>query len=108
MVVTFIQSNNDLKREILKQQNRNFMTLFAIICYILGCFVFLNFVFKEPLFYTYALPMTLTELLWIVVVTDYVLKLLTVAVKVSLTSLPAGLLPLQKRVSFFFAFWQFQ
>ncbi|XP_014204820.1 RING finger and transmembrane domain-containing protein 2 [Copidosoma floridanum] len=102
LVVTFIQANNDLKREIVKQQNRNFMSLFGIICYSLGCLVFINFVFKEPIFISYTtLPMTLSELLWIIVVSDYVLKLTTVAVKVVLTSLPAGLLPLQKRGKFY-------
>lgn len=99
LVVTFIQANNDLKREILKQQNRSRMALLGIICYIIGCFSFINFVFKEPIFFVYTPPGTLGQLIWTVAVTDYILKLITVCVKVSLTLLPVKMLAFQKRVS---------
>ena len=99
LVVTFIQANNDLKREILKQQNRSRIALIGILCYIIGCFVFINFVFKEPIFFSYTPPITLSQLLWTVAVTDYVLKLITVALKVLLTSLPVKILAFQKRVN---------
>lgn len=100
LVVTFIQANNDLKREILKQQNRSHMALLGILFYIIGCFVFINFVFKEPMFFSYTPPKTISQLLWTVAVTDYVLKLITVAFKVLMTLFPVRILPFQKRVSF--------
>lgn len=101
LVVTFIQANNDLKREILKQQNRSRLALVGILCYIIGCFVFINFVFKEPIFLSYTPPDTIPQLLWIVAVTDYALKLITVNIKVLLTCLPAKVIAFQKRVSSF-------
>ncbi|OXU20293.1 hypothetical protein TSAR_013929 [Trichomalopsis sarcophagae] len=101
LVVTFIQANNDLKREILKQQNRSRMALVGILCYIIGCFVFINFVFKEPIFFSHTLPVTISQLLWTVAVTDYVLKLITVGIKVVLTCLPEKVLALQKRGKYY-------
>ncbi|XP_058810709.1 RING finger and transmembrane domain-containing protein 2-like isoform X2 [Phymastichus coffea] len=101
LVVTFIQANNDLKREILKQQNRSHMVLLGILCYIIGCFVFINFVFKEPIFFSYSPPKTISQLLWTVAVTDYVLKLITVAFKVLMTLLPIKILPCHKRGKYY-------
>jgi hypothetical protein len=99
LVITFIQANNDLKREILKQQNRSRFVLLGILCYIIGCFVFINFILKDPLFFSYIPPITISQLLSTVAVTDYVLKLITVSIKVLLTSLPIKLVAFPKRVS---------
>ncbi|XP_011498333.1 PREDICTED: RING finger and transmembrane domain-containing protein 1-like [Ceratosolen solmsi marchali] len=101
LVVTFVQANNDLKREILKQQNRSRPALLGIFCYIIGCFIFINFLFKEPIFFAYTPPVTILQLLWTVAVTDYVLKLITVSVKVLLTTLPVKIVAFQKRGKYY-------
>ncbi|KAJ8675681.1 hypothetical protein QAD02_011467 [Eretmocerus hayati] len=101
LVITFVQSNNDLKREILKQQNRSHLALLGILCYIIGCFCFISFIFKEPIFFSQMPSSTLSQLLWTVAVSDYALKLITVAVKVVLTSIPSRILPLQKRGKYY-------
>ncbi len=43
-------------------------------------------------------PSTLSELLWTILVTDYVLKLITVVVKMMFTLLPQKLIATSKRV----------
>ncbi|XP_014228124.1 RING finger and transmembrane domain-containing protein 2 [Trichogramma pretiosum] len=101
LVVTFIQANNDLKREILKQKNRSLLSLVGILCYITGCFIFIDFVFKEPIFYLYKSPETIAQLLWTVAISDFVLKLITVAIKVLFTCLPEKIVPFQKRGRFY-------
>lgn len=75
------------------------MALVGILCYIIGCFVFIHFVFKEPIFFSYTPAVTISQLLWTVAVTDYVIKLITVGIKVLLTCLPVKVLAFQKRVS---------
>ncbi|XP_046819487.1 RING finger and transmembrane domain-containing protein 2-like isoform X3 [Vespa crabro] len=76
LLSTFICANNDLKHEIAKQQNRSWTSLLSIMCFI-------------------------AELLWSVVVTDFVLKLITIVFKVILTCLPVRLLAFHKRGKFY-------
>ena len=40
------------------------------------------------------------ELLWLVVLTDLIVKIITVEIKILVTMMPAFILPFQKRVSF--------
>ena len=100
LLVTTIQADSDLKREIAKQQNRNRMALLGIILYIIGCIVFVDFVFDQPMFLRFTTPTSAWELLWSVAITDFMLKLITIVLKVILTCLPAKIVALQTRVSF--------
>jgi len=47
----------------------------------------------------YSQPLSVWDLLWIVGVTDFVLKLVTIILKVSIAALPVVVLPYQRRVS---------
>jgi len=47
----------------------------------------------------YSQPLSVWDLLWIVGVTDFVLKLVTIVLKVSIAALPVIILPYQRRVS---------
>lgn len=97
LLSTFICANNDLKHEIAKQQNRSWTSLLSIMCFIAGCFLFLNVMFEIHIFTTQ--PLSISELLWSVIVTDFVLKLITIVFKVILTCLPVRMLAFHKRVS---------
>ncbi|XP_047353539.1 RING finger and transmembrane domain-containing protein 2-like isoform X1 [Vespa velutina] len=99
LLSTFICANNDLKHEIAKQQNRSWTSLLSIMCFIAGCFLFLNVMFEIHIFTTQ--PLSISELLWSVVVTDFVLKLITIVFKVILTCLPVRLLAFHKRGKFY-------
>lgn len=48
------------------------------------------------------LPNTLTDLLWVVLVTDSVLKLITIECKAILAILPASTIAYARRVSYYF------
>lgn len=108
LLVTFIHANNVLKREIAKQQNRGRMSLLIILCYIIGCIIFIDFMFEEHKLYLslvlippYTQPITVWELLWSVAITDFILKLITIVFKVILTCLPVKLLAFQKRGKYY-------
>ena len=47
----------------------------------------------------YSQPLSVWDLLWIVGVTDFVLKLITIILKISIAALPVVVLPYQRRVS---------
>ncbi|KOX76359.1 RING finger and transmembrane domain-containing protein 2 [Melipona quadrifasciata] len=97
LIVTFNYSNNVVKREVAKQNNKNWLSLLVIMCYITGCIIFIHFEYNIRIFSPYSQPLTIWELLWIVLITDFVLKLITIIFKVFLTCLPSKLLPLRKR-----------
>lgn len=99
LLTTFVYANNDLKNEIAKQHNRSWTSLLSIMCFIGGCFVFINMVFEIRIFT--AQPLTISELLWSVVVTDFVLKLITIIFKAILTCLPVRLLAFHKRGKYY-------
>lgn len=97
LIVTFNYSNNAVKREIAKQNNKNWLSLLVIMCYIIGCIIFIHFEYNIRIFSPYSQPLTIWELLCTVLITDFVLKLITIIFKVFLTCLPSKLLPLRKR-----------
>lgn len=102
LILTTIQADSDLKREISKQQNRNFMSLFGIFLYIIGCIIFLNFLFDQPIMPNITTLTSAWELLWIVMITDFMMKLITIFCKVIFTCFSAKIISLQSRVSIFF------
>lgn len=101
LVVTFNYTNNVVKREIAKQNNKSWLSLLIITCYIIGCIVFIYFEYDTRIFSPYSQPLTIWELLWSVLITDFVLKLITIIFKVFLTCLPSKLLALRKRGKYF-------
>ncbi|XP_017890975.1 RING finger and transmembrane domain-containing protein 2 isoform X2 [Ceratina calcarata] len=102
LIVTFNYSNNVVKREIAKQNNKSWLSLLIITCYIVGCIVFIHFEYETHIFSPYTQPLTIWELLWSVLITDFVLKLITIIFKVLVTCLPSKILALRKRGKYFF------
>ncbi|XP_012274657.1 RING finger and transmembrane domain-containing protein 2 isoform X2 [Orussus abietinus] len=103
LLLISILANNELKREIAKQQNKSYMALLGILCYIGISIIFTDSMFSGRLLFPYDHPTTLWELLWSVCITDFVLKLITIVFKVLLTCLPATLLALPKRGKYYLA-----
>ncbi|XP_012224776.1 RING finger and transmembrane domain-containing protein 2-like [Linepithema humile] len=101
LLVTFIHANNDLKREITKQHNRNWSLLMLIVGYITACIVFVSYTFDLHILAPYAEPLTLWDLLCYVIVMDFFLKLITIICKVLLTCLPVRLLAFQNRGKYY-------
>lgn len=101
LLVTFIHANNDLKREITKQHNRNWSLLMLILGYITACIVFVSYTFDLHILAPYAEPLTLWDLLCCVIVMDFFLKLVTIICKVLLTCLPVRLLAFKNRGKYY-------
>ncbi|XP_029163115.1 RING finger and transmembrane domain-containing protein 2-like [Nylanderia fulva] len=101
LLITFIHANNDLKREIAKQHNRNWLFLMMTLGYITACIVFVSYTFDLHAFVPYAEPLTIWDLLCYVIVMDFFLKLITVMCKVLLTCLPVRLLAFQNRGKYY-------
>lgn len=113
LFITFAHTNSALKKEIIKRQRRSMITLSIELLYIVVCLLFIHFVFSDDLhsynvllnlvlIRTFTHPLTVWNLLWIVTITDFTLKLLTVTVKIFLTMLPAAAVEFKKRVSLYF------
>ncbi|CAK9810719.1 RING finger and transmembrane domain-containing protein 2 [Anthophora quadrimaculata] len=101
LLITFNHANNAVKREIAKQHNKSWMSLLIITCCIIGCIVFISFDCNTYLFSPHTQPLTVWELLWSVLISDFVLKLITIIFKIFLTCLPSKLLALQKRGKYY-------
>ncbi|KAJ9600019.1 hypothetical protein L9F63_009683 [Diploptera punctata] len=104
LFVTFSHANAVVKREIAKQSRRSLMSLFLIVCNLMGCILFIYYIFQDQKLYLslmfippYSQPLSVWDLLWIVGVTDFVLKLITIILKISIAALPVVVLPYQRR-----------
>lgn len=109
LFITFAHTNSTLKKEIIKRQRRSILTLAIELLYIVACLLFIHFVFPDNLHYfnivlnlvlirTFTHPLTVWNLLWIVIITDFTLKLITITIKILLTMLPAAVIEFKKRV----------
>lgn len=105
LLVAFIHSNSLVKKEAVKRARRSISKLGFCLIYIIACVAFINFVFEEEKLYlnlvfvsTYDKVQSAWHLLWFVAVTDFILKLITVAVKIVVTMLPASVISYHKRV----------
>lgn len=109
LFATFMKTNSVVKKEASKRTRRNvknlFLAQFCIITYIM----FIHYVFEEEHLFlnlifirSFEKPLNMWDLLWVVCMTDFMLKLITVIVKIGLTILPAKILAFQKRVNIFF------
>ncbi|XP_061705204.1 E3 ubiquitin-protein ligase RNFT2 [Cydia pomonella] len=101
---TFSHGNAAVKREHAAQLNRSIVGLGFVLAWTAGFVAVVHYVFGEGkllpnvvMFPAYAGPIDVWELLWLVVLTDLIVKIITVDVKILLTMLPACLLPFQKR-----------
>lgn len=112
LFATFVHTNAAVKKETTKRHRRSLWTLSVELLYIMACCAFVHFVFAGQFHdfdvlmnmvfvRTFVHPLTTSNLLWVVLVTDFALKLVTVGVKIVLTMLPGRLVPFKKRVRTF-------
>ncbi|XP_056634828.1 RING finger and transmembrane domain-containing protein 2 [Diorhabda sublineata] len=108
LFITFAHTNSVVKRETIKRQRRSKGSLALELLYIIVCLLFIHYVFADDLhdfnvilnlvlIRSFTHTLTVWNLLWIVTITDFTLKLLTVSVKILLTMLPGAVLDFKKR-----------
>ncbi|XP_048007156.1 RING finger and transmembrane domain-containing protein 2 [Leguminivora glycinivorella] len=101
---TFSHVNTVVKREHAAQLNRSVLGLGFELAWTAGFVAVVHYVFGDGkllpnvvMFPAYAGPIDVWELIWLVVLTDLIVKIITVDVKILITMMPACLLPFQKR-----------
>ncbi|XP_052754421.1 RING finger and transmembrane domain-containing protein 2 [Galleria mellonella] len=104
LLCTFAHCNTLVRREHGKQMNRSIIALFSELVFTGSCIVVVHFLFGHGkllpnvvMFPAYTDSIDVWELLWLVVLTDLIVKIITVDVKILVTMMPAFLLPYQKR-----------
>lgn len=98
LFITFCHANSVIKREVGKQAKRQLSSLLIVVTNLCTCIGFVYFVLAEKglayaliLVPPYSQPIGGLEVVWIVVVTDFVLKLITILVKALIIALPGFL-----------------
>lgn len=106
LLIIFGHSNSVVKREAAKQQRRSFTTLLFEVFGIVVCILLIGYVFNEDYFYTnlvfippYTQPLSVWDLIWLVGITDFILKLITILIKIVVIILPALIVPYPKKVN---------
>ncbi|KAM3959762.1 E3 ubiquitin-protein ligase RNFT2 [Aphomia sociella] len=101
---TFTHCNSLVRREHGKQMNRSIIALFSELIFTGSCIATVHFLFGHGkllpnviMFPAYNESFNVWELLWLVVLTDLIVKIITVDIKILVTMMPAFLLPYQKR-----------
>ncbi|KAI5633601.1 ring finger domain-containing protein [Phthorimaea operculella] len=101
---TFSHSNALVRREHGKQMNRSIVALLCEFVLTSSIVTIIHFFCGHGrllpnviMFPGYESPINVWELLWLVVLTDLIVKIITVNIKIIVTMMPAFLLPFQKR-----------
>ncbi|XP_041968408.1 RING finger and transmembrane domain-containing protein 2 [Aricia agestis] len=101
---TFAHSNAIVRREYGKQMNRSIQTLLTELVFSVSCVAIVHFLFGHGrllpnviMFPGYTEPIDVWELIWLVVLTDLIVKIITVDIKMVITMMPVCILPFQKR-----------
>lgn len=116
LFATFAHTNSAVKKQATRRDKRSLVTLCIELLYIGSCILFVHYIFSDDLHHlniffnlilirTFTDSLTVGKLLWIVTITDFGLKLVTVTVKILLTMLPGRIVPFQKRVLIFLTFF---
>lgn len=107
LFVTFAYTNSVTRKEATKRSKKSISKLFLSLLYIFLCIFFINYIFEDEKLYmslifikTFDKPLRVWDLLWIVGITDFILKLITVALKIFVILMPGRFLPYQKRVRY--------
>lgn len=105
LIITFSHANSVVVKEASKRSRRNKMKLLLAFLYINAAILFIHYVVAEEHLYlnlifvrTYDKPLTVWDLLWVVGITDFILKLITVMLKIGLTLLPGQIVQFKRRV----------
>jgi hypothetical protein len=112
LFIVFAHANFTLKQEITKQAQRRFLYLIRELIYIILVITIIAFLLekKENSISLFFAPLnippekkelTLKDLLFSVVITDLILKLVTVAIKILFTMMPRRAVEFKNRVSYF-------
>ncbi|CAK1541284.1 unnamed protein product [Leptosia nina] len=104
LLCTFSHSDSLVRREHGKQMNRSFLALLSELLFSSSCIVIVHFLFGHGrllpnviMFPGYTEPIDVWELMWLVVLTDIIVKIITVDTKIVVTMMPSFVLPYQKR-----------
>lgn len=88
--------------------SRSLKALIFELFFTVGCIGSVHYLFGHGkllpnlvMFPYYKESIDIWELLWLVVLTDLIVKIITVDIKILVTVLPTVVLPFQKRVSFY-------
>lgn len=105
LFAAFAHADSAVKKEATKRRRRSLSKLYLALLYIVCCIIFILYLFQDEKLYlnlifirTYNKTLTVWDLLWFVTITDFLLKLITVAVKIFITTMPGSIIPFQKRV----------
>lgn len=114
LFITFSHANWVVRQEISKQAQRSILKLLRELLYIVLVIVVIGFMLeKKNLFFSvifassFTHPFTLRHLLFSIGVTDLILKLITVGVKIIITLMPPKIVDYKNRVIFFFFFFEY-
>lgn len=106
LFAVFVHADGAVRKEATKRARRSISKLCLALLYIACCMIFIFYLFQDEKLYlnlifirTYNKTLTVWDLLWFVTITDFILKLITVAVKIFITMMPASVIVFQKRVS---------
>lgn len=109
LFATFIHANNTVKHQVSRQGKRELGPLAVIALNIITCMLFVYFLrgnneLKHSLFLfppSMSIPISLTSLMWTIVVMDYILKLGIVLIKAIITAGSPRLFQLSSRGKYF-------
>ncbi|KAJ8724277.1 hypothetical protein PYW08_015751 [Mythimna loreyi] len=100
---TFTHSNSLVRREHGKQMNRSILALFSELVFTASCILIVQYflghgkLLPNVVMFPGYTELDVWELLWLVVLTDLIVKIITVDIKILVTMMPAFILPFQKR-----------
>ncbi|XP_066244979.1 E3 ubiquitin-protein ligase RNFT2-like isoform X2 [Euwallacea similis] len=108
LFATFSHANTTVKHEALKRARRSKFILALELFYIVVCILAIHLLFEDDLhnfnvvlnlvlIRSFTHPLTVLNLLWIVTITDFTLKLITVMIKIGMTMLPGKIIDFKKR-----------
>ncbi|XP_071944498.1 E3 ubiquitin-protein ligase RNFT2-like [Antedon mediterranea] len=114
LIGTFIHHNGNLRQQVIMKAKRKMMKMITMLLFLLFNIFFVYYIFNDQQLYrslifrqpTYE-TMDFWTLLWIVGITDFMIKYLTIAVKGVITMLPQQVLTFKKRGKIYLIVEQF-
>ncbi|XP_064459547.1 RING finger and transmembrane domain-containing protein 2-like isoform X2 [Ornithodoros turicata] len=104
LFVTFCHANSVIKREVGKQGKRQLSSLLIVATNLITgiCFVYFILAGRSTasaliFMFPYTEPIGAMDVLWVVIVTDFVLKLITVLLKAAVIALPPCVMAFPRR-----------
>ncbi|XP_035441023.2 RING finger and transmembrane domain-containing protein 2 [Spodoptera frugiperda] len=103
LFVTFTHCNSIIRRENVKQMHRSLSSCLLEMFTTLGIVAIVHYLFGHgKLLYNVVMfpaysNLNIWELLWLIILTDLIVKIITVNIKMVVTILPSSILPYQKR-----------